>query len=419
MLTVGTQGAVGPLVAFGEGLRDAGHDIVIGTHDNFKEFITRRGLGFASIAGDATNMLKEETIDRGFSAGTNPVSYLLALRQEAKDLHLAALNVFDKSLEVCRGADAVMFHDHMFAADAIANHYKIHSIQAYNTPVTQTGEISSYVGFRPGSTSRIYNHASYYMRDLATWLPYKSVLNGWRKSRLGMPPLPITGAYREMYSRKVPLLYSVSPVLYPKPADWGDWVHMTGYWQGEFNHHFDAPQGLVDFLSTDPKPICIGFGSMRVSHSEGMTRMLLQALKKNGQRAVILTGWGGMRSAQWPDYVYALPEAPHDWLYPRVSAVVHHGGVGTLMSSLRAGIPTLSIYFGGDGILWAWRGHQLGVGPQPIHFKKVTTERLTEAIHALVNQSSFQDRAKQVSIEIKAENGVANAVQIFQNNFTE
>ena len=113
---------------------------------------------------------------------------------------------------------------------------------------------------------------------------------------------------------------------YPKPADWSEQAHVTGYWFLDHPSGWQPPAALVRFLESGPLPIHVGFGSMISRKPEETTRITLHALEQSGQRGVIATGWGALSQSDLPDEVFLIESVPHDWLFPRMAAVVHHGG---------------------------------------------------------------------------------------------
>jgi UDP:flavonoid glycosyltransferase YjiC (YdhE family) len=134
----------------------------------------------------------------------------------------------------------------------------------------------------------------------------------------------------------------------------------------------------------------------------------------SGQRAILLSGWGGLRPEDLPDSVLVLDSVPHTWLFPRVAAVVHHGGAGTTAAGLRAGVPTIIIPFFGDQPFWGARIAELGVGPRPVPRKRLTAERLAQAIRDTVASEEMRQRASKLGESIRSEDGVATAVEIIQ-----
>ena len=147
---------------------------------------------------------------------------------------------------------------------------------------------------------------------------------------------------------------------------------------------------------------------------QATAELVLRALEAAGQRAVILAGWGGLQAADVPESVLMLDSAPFTWLFPRMAAVVHHGGAGTISAGLRAGAPSVVIPFFGDQPYWGRRVAELGVGPTPIPRKKLTVERLARAIRTAVSDEGMRRRAAELGATIRAEDGVARAVEIIQ-----
>ena len=168
---------------------------------------------------------------------------------------------------------------------------------------------------------------------------------------LDLPPLPLAGPGRDFL--KPPLtLDGYSSLVVPKPHDWPDNHHLTGYW------FLDAPPGLaagdrVGRLSRRrTPPVCVGFSGNHNRDAAEVTAIVVQALKRAGLRGLFLTGWGGLEAIPDSDQFLTLESAPHAWLYPRMAAVVHHGGAGSTAAGLRAGVPSVLIPFTSDQPFW-------------------------------------------------------------------
>jgi sterol 3beta-glucosyltransferase len=133
---------------------------------------------------------------------------------------------------------------------------------------------------------------------------------------------------------------------------------------------------------------------------------------QTGQRAILLTGWGGLQKAHLPESIFMIDSVPHDWLFAHVAAVVHHGGAGTTAAGIRAGVPSLLIPFFGDQFFWGQRVAALGIGPAPIGRKQLTVERLAAALQTMATDQAMRQRAAQLGAQIQAEDGVARAVAL-------
>jgi UDP:flavonoid glycosyltransferase YjiC (YdhE family) len=200
----------------------------------------------------------------------------------------------------------------------------------------------------------------------------------------------------------------------PKPPDWDDRIHVTGYWFLDPADDWAPPSALLEFLQADPPPIYVGFGSMSSRKPEETADLILLALVRAKQRAIILSGWGGLHKADLPDTVFMVDSIPFSWLFPRVAAVVHHGGAGTTSAGLRAGVPSIVIPFFGDQPFWGQRVAELGVGPAPIPRRRLTVERLAQAIQEAVTDQTMRQRAAHLGSRIQAEDGIARAVAVVQ-----
>jgi sterol 3beta-glucosyltransferase len=211
--------------------------------------------------------------------------------------------------------------------------------------------------------------------------------------------------------------YSLS--IIPHPADWPDRVHVTGNLFLEETADWRPPPELEAFLEAGDPPVYIGFGSMAGRRPERLAGIVLEALASSGQRGVLLTGWGGLKTESTPEHLFVLEAAPHSWLFPRMSAVVHHGGAGTTAEGLRAGVPSIIVPFVLDQSFWGARIQALGLGPEPIPQKKLTAVRLAEAIRIAVSDSGMRQRAIAYGTAVRAEDGTGNAVKVIKKYLGE
>jgi UDP:flavonoid glycosyltransferase YjiC (YdhE family) len=116
--------------------------------------------------------------------------------------------------------------------------------------------------------------------------------------------------------------------------------------------------------------------------------------------------------ADLPESVFMVDAVPFSWLFPRVAAVIHHGGAGTTAAGLRAGVPSVVIPFFGDQPFWGRRVADLGVGPEPIPRRVLTADRLVQAIQRAVTDRAMRQRAADLGVRIRAEDGIARAVAV-------
>lgn len=219
---------------------------------------------------------------------------------------------------------------------------------------------------------------------------------------------------------KIPHTYCWSPSLIPKPEDWGEHISIAGFYFLPHSSTYQPPADLQRFLDAGPPPVYIGFGSIVVDDPSVLSKAVFSAIRQTGVRAVVSKGWGGLGSngAEIPENVFMLGNVPHDWLFKKVSAVVHHGGAGTTAIGLTLGKPTVIVPFFGDQSFWASMVHKRGVGPAPIPFKELTAERLASAIQEAL-RPEMKARAEQLGNSIRHETGTANGAKDFSEKIDQ
>lgn len=108
---------------------------------------------------------------------------------------------------------------------------------------------------------------------------------------------------------------------------------------------------------------------------DALTTLIFEAVRTCGVRALVSQGWGGLGRTEPHEDVFMLGDCPHDWLFEKVSCVVHHGGAGTTAAGIKAGKLTMVILFFGDQPFWADMIARAGAGPQPIPYKQLTAQK--------------------------------------------
>jgi sterol 3beta-glucosyltransferase len=217
-----------------------------------------------------------------------------------------------------------------------------------------------------------------------------------------------------MQREDIPVLNGFSAHVVPRPPDWGEHVHITGYWfppEGEWQ----PPDDLRKFIEAGPPPVFVGFGSMPMRNPKRTTKIVLDTLQKTGHRAILHTGWGGFGQQDLPTNVHLIDYAPYEWLFPWMAAIVHHGGSGTTGFALRAGVPSLIVPFVFDQFYWGKRISSLGVGPKPIPHKSLSVDLFGAALDIALNDSQMRDRAAALGEKIREEEGVREAVDVIEH----
>lgn len=411
IVALGSQGDVQPYIALGKELRAAGYQVRLLTHENFEGLVTAHGLDFCPMQGNVQELIETPEMRELTEKG----NFIALTLKTAKETERVAIQWAQSGLEACRGTDLLIAGvGGLYLALSFAEKLNIPLLQAFVFPFTPTKTFPGILF--PQSLNRwggTVNWLSHQVLKQIIWQGSRSGDTAARQQVLDLPPSPFFGPHQSPHLHRYPTLYGFSPCVVAPPSDWHN-AHVTGYWFLDAASDWTPPPDLVDFLESGSPPIYIGFGSMGNRNPEETAELVLQALEKTGQRAILLAGWSGMQREKMPENAFLIQSVPHTWLFPRVAAVVHHGGAGTTAAGLRAGVPTVIVPFFGDQGFWGQRVADLGVGTAPIPRKQLTAERLAAAIQTAVGDRTMRQRAADLGEKIRAEDGVANAVAIIQ-----
>jgi UDP:flavonoid glycosyltransferase YjiC (YdhE family) len=397
ILSVGSRGDFQPLLAFGVGLAAAGHEVRMAAFPGFEDAVQAAGLEFAPLAEGRVSRGGKTAADRRVAErGGRQTPALIALVRDARSV--AGQRLAD-ALAACEGADAIVTNElALLLGWQAAEHFGAKLIRVRLCPPPR-------MAHRPVARG---------VRQIA-WLVMRRMLAAARRES-GLPALPRREPLGQLHSQHTLELYAFSPAVVPVPAHSGPWTHVTGYWFLDGSVDPEPPQALVEFLGAGPAPVCIGFGSMIDADPAGMTEMAVQALRGAGQRGVLIRGEHGFGEAKLPDDVFAVERVSHDWLFERCAAVVHHGGAGTAAAVLRAGLPSVVVPHMIDQKAWGRALHELGVAPAPVPRRKLSGQRLQQAIVEAVTDPRMRERAASVGERIREEDGIASAIETFERH---
>jgi UDP:flavonoid glycosyltransferase YjiC (YdhE family) len=314
--------------------------------------------------------------------------------------------------EACQGVEAMVFSPMAwYVAGPVMEKLHIPGYPASLQPFHPTVAFPNPY-FPQLHLGRLYNRLSFTLADQLVWRLFRGLINTARAEVLNLAPLPHLSPLSRLRQTRIPMLYGYSPTLVPHPADWGDWLHVTGYWFLDAPQDWNVPEPLRQFLEAGPPPVYVGFGSTSSHDPEQTTRLVVKALQLAGQRGILGMGWNGMTDSGLPENILSVDFVPHEWLMPRVSVTVHHGGAGTSAAGLRAGRPTVTVPFFADQPFWSRCVYEAGAGPKPLDPRTLTPEHLAEAILLASTDRDISRRAAALGARIRAEEGVNRAVEI-------
>ncbi|RQZ19907.1 glycosyltransferase [Burkholderia sp. Bp9031] len=399
--TYGTEGDTRPLAALGRALLDAGHEVRL-----LADVAT---LGSAAALGVPSEPLSGDI--RAAIAPDGPLSDAVRGRGGFNDTSRALAAIANANTaawmrEVARasaGCDAILVSGlALFVGLSVAEYRGVPAIGTGMIPITPTAAFASPF-LPPGKVPRWLNRASHRFVSALLWQAFRKATNAARAGVCGLPP-------RRRVWTDHPMLYGVSPVLLSEPADWPSNALACGQWRIDARA-WTPPPALSAFLEAGDPPVYIGFGSMAGFDRAAMADALARAL--DGRRALFQPGWSGIDASMLPAHVHAIGETPHDWLFPRVSVAIHHGGSGTTHSAARAGIPSVVVPFAGDQFFWANRLQRLGVADARVAGRRMDAAALAGAM-AFAARADTKARAAELGARIAREDGLRVAVDAIE-----
>lgn len=411
LLAFGSRGDVQPFIALGRGLKAAGYDVRIGAGTNFEAWIRAEGFDYAPVNVDIEAFTNSDAgRDWQGSSSQNPLAEVVKMRRAIRP---HALELGQDVVDMTQPADVLI--SGLIGCgmmDAIAKTSNKTHIQAFLQPVAPTRAGYATMQSNFDQQNSWLNRVSGYITAAAMWYIMGQATNIVRSDVMNIAPQSMPGYVRMLTN--TPTLYGISPHVMPEPDDWADHLHVTGYWFYDAASDYTPPADLQAFIEQAKGHgvplVYMGFGSMASADPAATARLMIDALQQTGVRGIIYRGWAGLTADDVPDNVFLLEGAPHDWLFPQMDAIVHHGGAGTTAAGLRAGVPALIVSHIGDQPYWGKRLYRLGVGLPHIPRHKLTTQNLAQAITQLTTDPTMRTNAHALGQKIRAEDGVQTAV---------
>ncbi len=374
LMTVGSRGDVEPFVALALALKRRGADVRLATHERFRPLADRYEVAFAPLPGDPAELMATPAGRRALSSGKNVGRFLTAFRQLTEHLALPTWDAAQAALQDC---DVLVYSTFAFQGHYLAQHLGVRAVAAHLQPLLPTSAFASpAMPFPvPGRLLKRWSH------DAVLRLFWQQARPGALRLAARVPGLVIPRDMPFAHAlRDEECIVAVSPSVVPRPSDWPPQAHLTGYWRLPPPPDFTPPPALVAFVEETPPPIYVGFGSLAQPDPTAVRTLVEAALARVGRRGVIHSGWNGIAGASSPA-IHVVDDIPHAWLFPRVGAVVHHGGAGTTAAALSAGCPSVVVPHFGDQWFWAERVEHLEAGVS-VPRRRLTADRLAAAVAA-------------------------------------
>ncbi|CAF1537982.1 unnamed protein product [Rotaria magnacalcarata] len=429
---IGTLGDVKPFLILAEQLKQRGHTVCLGTHKRFENSVKAAGIDSIEIGGDLEIILT--TTPDGMEIRRNPS--LLKIGLIKRTFASAIEEWFNGIMSGLKDADMIILGvgSFLIGLSCVEKFHNVKAVGIYTFPMLKTSEFSApSIGGTSESIFKWINVVKWKIFEYTTASLYQDKVNQLR-ANVNLRPIKLN--YYEMIQSifHKPMLTATiySKHLLSRPSDWQVNDLMVGPILEEVPTNFEPPSSICECLSKwkTEKIIYLGLGSMMsimfgTDEQMGFLNNIQMAIENNNSKAVIsLAGFQQAetdRLSNTETIFYLRQPIPHSWLFPNMSAAIHHGGAGTTHASLRYGLPSLILPFGADQPFNGDRVFVKRLGPRPIPIRQTNAKNLTKAVHDLItlNYNMYSANAKQISELIKNEDGLGECIRIIETELAQ
>lgn len=416
LTSFGARGDVQPFLILALALQARGHDVILAAPPNVVEWAARCGVRTERIGFDTQAYMDSSEGQALFASGNVRaiMKRMQDLMHEHQDLLMA------DQMRICDGADVivagVLTEDH---SAVMAEAQGSPLIALHLAPFKPTGDFAHSLVTTRDLRSRLLHRLTYTVVERMWWAAHRdSIALLRRRMRLTPTRQP---TQKRLAAAGLSTLQAFSPQLVPRPSDWDRMQRIIGPFQVPKAARLSlgeaaSPPHLATWLEAGPAPVYVGLGSMPVRDSAEMLNLLSEVARRCCRRMVVSAGWSRMAAPQEPSPEIRLVGAvDHDWLLPRCSAAIHHGGAGTIHAVVRAGLPSVVASVFADQPFWGTRLVRLGLGCH-VPFRRLTRDSLERGL-CHVSEAAAVARAAAFAARMRSDpDPVPAAVQLIEES---
>ena len=413
----GSEGDIAPFSALAAGLVRSGHEVTLAVTDNvgrdYSGLAKRFGYKIISVSGTQPTPPEEvEKIWRQVIDIGNPIQQAEMVMRYGFDP--VAEPIYEAAKDLCANNDAVIGHFFVYPLRVAA--------EKAGTPIATLNIVhnclpSAYIcppGF-PNFGAWSYPLAWRIVQHMVNriFLPRVNAL----RVREGL--IPDSDVMKKTWVAERLNLVAVSPQICRRPPDWEEQNVVCGFLNPPAGLQSDSlPDGLEEFLSSDPPPVYFTFGSMLMPNSYAYISETLaiwrDAVERVGCRAIFQVPTDKIEGLTSDDKVFMAIWVPYSLAFPRCEMIVHHGGAGTTQSTLLAGRPSIIVAHVSDQFFWGQELERLGVASKTLKRKGLKAAHLANGIQNILRNPSMVLVASEIGKRMAMEDGVSTAISYFE-----
>lgn len=397
LATSGSRGDVQPMIALSLGLMNAGHDVMLVGPPEKKQWAESMGCPYTGLGQDVTAFL--DTIENPISISTG-FAFVNYVRNE---IHTQ----FEKLPQLIENADLVIGSSLMFALSSISEFLKIKYRYVAFTPQLFPSSNHPFVAIKTQTLPKWCNSLTWKLAKLGDKFNSAFIVNQHRK-KMGLPPLK--DAWQHIFGTKT--IIASDPQIASIPKDVVQSTTQTGYLHLKISNVSNP--GLDSFLQKDSPPIYAGFGSMPPKDQAKNIPLLIHAASQLNKRIIISKFWKGDTDIEPSKDIFFIKDYPHDYLFPKMAAIIHHGGAGTTATASLSGKPQVIVPHILDQYYHGHKVFKSGFGSAPIMRSKLTAKRMIDALSFCFSNPNIQQKAKQIAQSIRPEDSLFKAIRTIE-----
>jgi len=398
LATYGSRGDVQPLLALALALKDAGHETLLCAPPEHADWVESYGCPFHALGSNI------KAFSENFSDPNSIRAIITMIRFMRRELEVQ----FAQLPAIIEGADLVLGASLILGAPTVSESLDVpYRFVSFCPQILSSSQHPS-LHIRNHNLPRWLNRLSWWLTNKADNFNFKKIVNRERR-RLGLKP--VRDGWRHLLGSHV--VVASDQILGAVPRDVEQDYAQIGYFH--LHQKGELSGDLQTFLASGPPPVYVGFGSMPSKDPEATTRLVMEAARSVGERVVLSRGWAELGHMAIEEDCYVVDNVPHMLLFPRVAAVVHHGGSGTTATAAWAGVPQIIVPHMLDQYYWASQIHRVGLGPKAIRRSRLTVESLSAAIRECLTNGTMRQHAQEVAAILRGQDSLREAVRLVES----
>ncbi len=398
LATAGSRGDVQPMIALSLGLIDAGHDVRLVGPPEKKQWAQSLGCPYTGLGRDVTAFL--DTIENPVSISTG-LTFVNYVRNE---IHTQ----FEKLPRLIKNADLVIGSSLMFALSSLSESLNIKYRYVAFTPQLFPSSNHPFVAIKTQTLPKWCNNLTWKLAKFTDRFNSTFIVNKHRKV-MGLPPLK--DAWQHIFG--VETIVASDSQIASIPKDILQSTIQTGYL------HLEMPDvtnpALDEFLKKGSPPVYSGFGSMPPKDQAKNTPLLIHAARQLKKRIIISKFWKGVPNVEQSKDVFFIKNYPHEYLFPKMAAIIHHGGAGTTATAALSGKPQVIVPHILDQYYHGYKVFKSGFGSKPIMRSKLTSNRIIDALSYCFSNPDIQQKAEQIAQSINPDSSLNKAIKSIED----